>query len=162
MLEGILFWVFSMGLMLSSLGVIISKNLFRSAVYLVFSLTFTSLLFLLLKVEFLAFLQILLYAGGVAVLLVFAIMVTRVIVGKDIWQQSRGLGWGILFGLIFVGIGFGFFKASSHLNFSYPKNPHGVKEIGEVLFTRFFLPFEILSLLIVAGIIGALLISRKD
>ncbi|MGH7268614.1 MAG: NADH-quinone oxidoreductase subunit J family protein, partial [Candidatus Rokuibacteriota bacterium] len=83
-------------LLVSSLLVVLSKNLFHSVLWLALSLVATAGVFLLLRAEFLAAAQVLLYAGGVVTIVVFAIMLTERLIGQTLAQMSRGLGWGAL------------------------------------------------------------------
>ena len=87
--ETVGFWVVAAVLLASSLAVVLTKNLFHSVLYLALALTGTSGIFLVLEAEFLAAIQLLLYAGGVITIVVFAIVVTERLVGERITQTSR-------------------------------------------------------------------------
>ncbi len=80
----------------SALAVVLTKNLFHSVLYLALMLTGTAGIFLLLEAEFLAAVQILLYAGGVVTIVVFAIVITERLVGERISQTSRHLASGVI------------------------------------------------------------------
>ncbi len=157
-----IFWLIAILMVISALGVVLSKNLFRSAIYLGATLVLTALIYLLLHAELLAFIQILLYTGGVATLLVFAIMLTQRIVGEDITQQSRSLVGGAIASLAVLLILF-FFLSSSQLRFQVQPLPENLNlELGKNLFVTYVLPFEVLSVLLLAAIIGAIVMARRD
>ena len=86
------FWTLAVLLVGSGLSVVLSKNLFHSVLWLAASLIGTAGIFLLLDAEFLASVQVLLYAGGVITVVVFAIVVTEKLVGERLSQVSRRLG----------------------------------------------------------------------
>jgi len=88
-LEPLAFGALAAVLLASSLAVVLTKNLFHSVLYLALSLTATAGIFLALDAEFLAAVQLLLYAGGVVTIAVFAIVVTERLVGTRITQTSR-------------------------------------------------------------------------
>ena len=88
-LEVVAFWVLRVLLVGSALAVVLWKNLFHSVLWLALALTGTAGIFLLLDAEFLAAVQILLYAGGVVTVVVFAIVVTERLVGERLSQTNR-------------------------------------------------------------------------
>ena len=88
-LEPIAFAALAVVLIAASLAVVLTKNLFHSVLYLALSLTATAGIFLALDAEFLAAVQLLLYAGGVVTIAVFAIVVTERLVGSRLTQTSR-------------------------------------------------------------------------
>src|SRR5213082_1923363 len=89
MLQTVFFYVLSAVLVVSALAVVLSKNLFHAVLWLALALTGTAGIFLLLDAEFLAAVQLLLYAGGIITIVVFAIVVTERLVGERITQTSR-------------------------------------------------------------------------
>ena len=90
------FWVLSVLLVGSALAVVLSKNLFHAVLWLALALTGTAGVFLLLNAEFLAAVQLLLYAGGIVTVVVFAIVVTERLIGQRLSQTNRGIGSGAL------------------------------------------------------------------
>ena len=93
---GLAFWILSVLLVGSALAVVLSKNLFHAVLWLALALTGTAGVFLLLNAEFLAAVQLLLYAGGIITIVVFAIVVTERLVGERISQTNRGIASGAL------------------------------------------------------------------
>ena len=104
-LETVGFWVVAVVLLASSLAVVLTPNLFHAVLYLAVALVATGVVFLLLDQPFLFAVQLLLYAGGVVTIVVFAIMLTERLVGERLVQTSRHLVNGaIVAAAVFVGI----------------------------------------------------------
>jgi len=161
-LEPIAFAALAALLLASALAVVLTKNLFHSVLYLALSLTATAGIFLDLGAEFLAAIQLLLYAGGVVTIVVFAIVVTERLVGERITQTSRGLLNGVvLAGALLVAVVTT--VTSVPLPVARPALTGDVtRAIGQALLTRFVLPFELLAVLFVAALLGALYFARPD
>jgi len=161
-LEVVTFWGLAVLLIGSALAVVLTKNLFHSVLYLALSLTATAGVFLALDAEFLAAVQLLLYAGGVVTIVVFAIVVTERLVGDRITQTSRQ----ILTGLVLAGallLGVLRFLRGADLPVERPVIAVDVtRAIGQVLLTEFVLPFELLAVLLLIGLLGALYFARPE
>ena len=161
-LEVVTFWGLAVLLIGSALAVVLTKNLFHSVLYLALSLTATAGVFLALDAEFLAAVQLLLYAGGVVTIVVFAIVVTERLVGDRITQTSRH----ILTGLVLAGVlllGVLRFLRGADLPVERPVIAVDVtRAIGQVLLTEFVLPFELLAVLLLVGLLGALYFARPE
>jgi NADH:ubiquinone oxidoreductase subunit 6 (subunit J) len=161
-LEVVTFWGLAVLLLGSALAVVLTKNLFHSVLYLALSLTATAGVFLALDAEFLAAVQLLLYAGGVVTIVVFAIVVTERLVGDRITQTSRH----ILTGLVLAGallLGILRFLRGVDLPVERPVIVVDVtRVIGQVLLTEFVLPFELLAVLLLVGLLGALYFARPE
>jgi NADH-quinone oxidoreductase subunit J len=83
------FWGVAVVLLAASLGVVLTRNLFHAVLYLAAALVATAVVFLLLDSPFLFAVQLLLYAGGVVTIVVFAIMLTERLVGETLAQTNR-------------------------------------------------------------------------
>ena len=161
-LEPLAFWALSALLVGSALAVVLTKNLFHSVLYLALALTGTSGTFLVLEAEFLAAIQLLLYAGGVITIVVFAIVVTERLVGERITQTSRQIVSGVVVaGGVLIGVLT--FIARAPLPATRPPLVADVTQaIGQLLFSRFVLPFELLAVLFLAALLGATYFARPD
>jgi len=161
-IEPIAFWGLAVVLLASSLAVVLTRNLFHSVLYLALSLTATAGVFLSLDAEFLAAIQLLLYAGGVVTIAVFAIVVTERLVGDRITQTSRQIFSGLIIaGAVLVGLLTFILRAP----LSRPRPPLAgdlTRAIGEAVLTRFVLSFELLGMLFLAALLGALYFARPD
>ncbi len=161
-LESIAFWALAVVLLASALAVVLTRNLFHSVLYLALALTATAGVFLSLDAEFLAAIQLLLYAGGVVTIVVFAIVVTERLVGDRITQTSRQIaaGFGIA-GALLVAI-LAIFRRSP-LTVPRPAVSGDLtRAIGQSLLTTYVLPFELLGVLFLAALVGALYFARPD
>ena len=161
-LDVVAFWGLAVLLIGSALAVVLTKNLFHSVLWLALSLTAVAGIFLSLDAEFLAAVQLLLYAGGVITIVVFAIVVTERLVGERITQVSRRLLTGvILAGALLVALLR--FLRGAELPVERPVVAVDVTRVlGQVLMTEFVLPFELLAVLLLIGLLGALYFARPE
>jgi NADH:ubiquinone oxidoreductase subunit 6 (subunit J) len=156
------FWAVAVVLLASSLGVVLTPNLFHSVLFLALALVATGAMFLLLHAPFLFGVQLLLYAGGVVVLVVFAIMLTERIVGQRIRQASHGMVNGfIVTAAIFVGI-VGFLVQAGPLTAVRPVAADSTVALARTIVGPYAVPFELLGVLLVAALLGALYFARED
>jgi NADH:ubiquinone oxidoreductase subunit 6 (subunit J) len=161
-LEPIAFWALAGLLLASALAVVLSKNLFHSVLYLALALTGTAGIFLTLDAEFLAAVQLLLYAGGVITIVVFAIVVTERLVGDRITQTSRHLGAGAIVAAAVL-IAILWFVARAALpDRRPPLEADLTRAIGQAVLTHFVLPFELLGVLFLVALLGATYFARPD
>jgi NADH:ubiquinone oxidoreductase subunit 6 (subunit J) len=161
-LEVVAFWGLAVLLIGSALSVVLTKNLFHSVLWLALSLTAMAGIFLALDAEFLAAVQLLLYAGGVVTIVVFAIVVTERLVGERITQVSRQIGTGVvLSGALLLAVLR--FLRGADLPVERPVIAVDVtRALGQVLMTEFVLPFELLAVLLLVGLLGALYFARPE
>jgi NADH:ubiquinone oxidoreductase subunit 6 (subunit J) len=156
------FWGLAVLLIGSALSVVLTKNLFHSVLWLALSLTATAGVFLALDAEFLAAVQLLLYAGGVVTIVVFAIVTTERLIGSRMSQVSRHLVTGaILSGALLFAL-LRFLRGAA-LPVERPVIAVDVtRTLGHVLMTEFVLPFELLAVLLLVGLLGALYFARPE
>ena len=156
------FWAVAVVLLASSAAVVLSPNLFHSVLFLAVALVATGVVFLFLESPFLFGVQLLLYAGGVVVLVVFAIMLTERIVGQRIRQASHNLVNGaIVATAVFVGI-VGFLAQSGPIPAARPFAGDMTVMLARTLLGPYAVPFELLGVLLVAALLGALYFARED
>jgi len=161
-----LFYGFATFSILLALLVVTTRRILRAAVYLMAVLGASAAFFVLLGAEFLAGVQILVYIGGIVVLLVFAVMLTRSV---DLLEEQPSLIRKLLGGLVSA-----FFFVTTALiltstNFSVLRGGaqplNNTAELGKKLLDYgadgFVLPFEIISLLLLGAVIGGIVIARK-
>ena len=149
-------------LLAASLQVVLARNLFHSVLWLALALVATAGLFLLLRAEFLAAAQVLLYAGGVVTIVVFAIMLTERLVGETLAQMNRGVGWGaVVAAAVFATLAAVIWRAPAPV---YPTAapPATTAALGRALLTDWVLPFELLGVLLVAALLGAVYVARTE
>jgi len=154
------FWFIAALTVMSAAFVVLNNQLIYSAVALLFTLFGIAGLYVFLWADFIAGIQILVYVGGILVLVIFGIMLTNKIRSVRISHKSiqQGVGGVIAFWL-FIFLFIALSKAPWLLNDSV--EPIGtVREIGILLLTDFLLPFEIISVLLLGALIGAAVLSR--
>ena len=154
--EVIGFYCLSIVLVGSALAVVLTKNLFHAVLWLALALTGTAGVFLLLDAEFLAAVQLLLYAGGIVTVAVFAIVVTERLVGERISQTSRRLAGGAVVSVALASLVVSAIIQRPLATARAPMAEDLTRQIGDTILTRFVLPFELLALLMLAGLMGAI------
>jgi NADH-quinone oxidoreductase subunit J len=156
------FWTLAAVLVGSALMVVLSKNLFHAVLWLALALTGTAGVFLILDAEFLAAVQLLLYAGGIVTIMVFAIVVTERLVGERITQtNSRIVAGALVVTALAATVVTTIWRQP--LTAARPELTGDVtRSIGQAVMTRFVLPFELLALLMLAGLMGAIYFARPD
>jgi NADH:ubiquinone oxidoreductase subunit 6 (subunit J) len=160
--ETIAFWSLAIMLVGSALAVVLSRNLFHSVLWLALALTGTAGVFLLLEAEFLAAVQLLLYAGGVVTIVVFAIVVTERLVGERITQTNRRITAGVVTAFAFVALVVNFISQQPLATTRQPLTTDLTRTLGESVLTRFVLPFELLGVLMLAAMLGAVYFARPE
>jgi len=160
--EALAFWSLAVVLVGSALAVVLSKNLFHSVLWLALALTGTAGVFLLLEAEFLAAVQLLLYAGGVVTIVVFAIVVTERLVGERLSHTNRGVAAGAVVSLVLVGFVVSMIAGRPLATTRPPLTGDLTRTLGEAVLTRFVLPFELLAVLMLAAMLGAVYFARPE
>ena len=164
-MEEILFYIFAAGGITSALLVVTRRNPIISAIYLIVNFFCLAGLYLTLHAQFIAVIQILVYAGAIMVLFVFVIMLLNLGDERRLrdgftWKKvaAGGLGFGVLMELIYI---FMLQTRPPSIEMERATNIGTVEAIGQMLFTRFLFPFEVTSLLLTAAIVGAVILAKK-
>ena len=161
-LETVEFWVVAVVLLASSLAVVLTPNLFHAVLYLAAALVATGVIFLLLDQPFLFAVQLLLYAGGVVTIVVFAIMLTERLVGERIRQTSRHLVNGaIVAAAVFAGVA-GFLLQAPLTTVPPQPAADATVAIGRALVGPFAVTLLLLGVLLVTALLGALHFARGE
>ncbi|MGH7332751.1 MAG: NADH-quinone oxidoreductase subunit J family protein [Candidatus Rokuibacteriota bacterium] len=156
------FWAVAVLLLAASLGVVLTRNLFHAVLYLTAFLVATAVAFLLLHSAFLFAVQLLLYAGGVVTIVVFAIMLTERLVGETLTQTNRYVVNGaVVSAAVFVAI-LGFLLQVPAGGAAPGPAPDTTAAVGHALLGPFALSLILLAVLLVAALIGALYFARAD
>ena len=145
----------------SAFWVVFSSNLIHSAVSLLFTLFSTAGLYIFLYADFIAATQVVIYVGGILVLIIFGVMLTSKIETPSIAASSKnqfigGMGAFSIF-VIQAGIIFNTQWNMGHVQ----SRDSTVAAIGKLLLNKYLLPFEIVSILLLAALMGAALLSRR-
>jgi NADH-quinone oxidoreductase subunit J len=165
MMDQILFYFFAGLAVISAVLVVTVRNAVHSAVFLITSLLATAGIYLLLRAEFLFAVQVILYVGGIMVLFIFVIMLVNLdvavrqiqfnrqkwVAGLVVLAVAAQLGVALLHGSQ------GFRLAAAHAGALEPNT----ERVGEVLFQKYMLPFEIASILLLVALVGAVVMAKK-
>jgi NADH-quinone oxidoreductase subunit J len=160
--QNITFWILAITMGAAAIGVVRSQNVVHAALYLVVVLGGAAAQYILLAAEFVAWVQVLIYIGAVVVLFLFGIMLTRAPMrGDSPLDNSQRLAsvivavflFGVVTALLLDAFGDDKIKLES---------PTRTAEIGNAIFTSYLVPFEVVSLLLLAALVGAVAIARRD
>jgi NADH-quinone oxidoreductase subunit J len=155
------FILFALITLLSGLRCVTTRDMFHAALYLVISLFGVAAMFAQLEAGFLAAAQLIVYVGAVAILIIFAVMLTRGMAkptGPQLNTQA-GLAAVVAGAMMFI-------LLRVLPNFNYPVQPadvpvDSIQQIGQSIVGQFVLPFEVASVLLLAALVGAIYIARE-
>lgn len=164
--QNIAFWILAVAMAGAAIGVVRSQNVVHAALYLVVVLAGAAAQYILLAAEFVAWVQVLIYIGAVVILFLFGIMLTRAPMRGDT-DLDNDQRWpaavvsvfllGVIITLVVDAFGADEIKINNSLL------PVGkTATIGTSIFRNFVLPFEIVSMLLLASLVGAVVIARRD
>lgn len=165
-IQSILFWVFSALGIAGAIGLILNRNPVYSALSLVINFFSIAGLYLTLQAEFLAVIQILIYAGAIMVLFLFVIMLLNLSSEPKVSPFSMATVAAVILGVAFLvemliaftGIGAGAGETPFlQGNFDY----NSTESIGMMMMTNYLFPFEMISVVLIAALIGAIVIAKK-
>ncbi|MDQ2718104.1 MAG: NADH-quinone oxidoreductase subunit J [Chloroflexota bacterium] len=181
-LASVVFWISAALLVSAALVVVGQRNIVHSALALVVVFAMASAIYVLLNAEFIAIVQILIYAGAVTILILFALMLTRI--GNRFVTNPNNRWWALLAaavisGLVGIGIIYAVFTSAfattAHTAIkgyagTAPATcalpPNNVVAIGQLLYSptcySYVLPFEIASVVLLVAIVGAIVIGREE
>jgi NADH:ubiquinone oxidoreductase subunit 6 (subunit J) len=177
-LASLIFWIIAIVLVAAALAVVGQRNIVHSALALVVVFAMASGIFVLLNAEFIAVVQILIYAGAVTILILFALMLTRIGGLRVTNPNNRPLTMAIaLVVTTLVGLGIILAATIGHFAQTAPAAnllqgtvcalpANNVVAIGQLLYSpscySYVLPFEVATLVLLVAIVGAIVISREE
>ena len=145
--------------------VITGKHILHSAFYLAATLVCVAMYFIMLRAEFLAAVQVLVYIGSIVVLILFALMLTRTKVGEDTNISNNQKVFAALTAVILfvsLSIVFSYSKINTVAENATALKISSIKDFSGILFTKYTLPFEIASILLLASLVGSVVIAMKE
>jgi len=155
----ILFVLFGGLTLVGGLGLVVTRNVVHAALFLLLSLSAVAGLYLVLLAEFLALVQVLIYGGAVIIVVLFAIMLTR---NSEYPRISDNRQWPLAaITSLALAVIFGVAMWQSAPSATDSNSP-AFADLGNSLFTRWAVPFEIASIVLLVALIGALIIARSD
>jgi NADH-quinone oxidoreductase subunit J len=161
-MEMVIFIILAIVAVAAAVGVIAQRNAFKSALFLLVNFCCLAGLYLLLNAQFVALVQVIIYAGAVVVLFLFAVM----LLGADQTEGSPDLRRyqtvaAVLLGaLLVLGIVWALIPAEADTVQALMRTDN-VREIGAALLTKFMIPFELASVVLLVAIIGAVVLAKK-
>jgi NADH:ubiquinone oxidoreductase subunit 6 (subunit J) len=157
------FWVVAVLTVAGGLAAVLLKNLVHCALSVAVAFAGLALLFLQLDAQFAGFAQILVYIGAVAILIVFAILLTRSseTPAESVFSRTWLAGLAVA-AAVFAVLGWAILQAAPGLPKPGPAPAVTVQQIGEALMGRYVLPLEIVALLLTAALLGAVIVAMHE
>ena len=168
--QNIAFGILAAAAVVAALRVVTTKNVVHAALYLVVVLGSVAANFVLLAAEFVAVVQLLVYIGAIVVLFLFGVMLTRAKLGREGELDNDQRGVAAVVALFLLGIltyvlvdAFGDEKLPE-LNRTAEElaATRGARPVGDAIFSTFLVPFEVVSVLLLAALVGAIVLARRD
>jgi len=159
--QQVVFGIVAALIVFAAVRLVTTRNLVHGALYLLAVLAGAAILFLLFLAEFVAWVQVLVYIGAVVVLLLFGLMLTRAPIGNmALDSQTRPLAAVVSLAIFAITstIVWRTFKGQ-RVHFSQPGT---ISTLGQAIFSRYVLPFEIVSVVLLAALVGAVVLARKE
>ena len=157
-LSEILFYLVAALILFGAAGVVLSRNIVYAAVGLLLTMLGTAGLFILVFAEFLALVQVLIYGGAVGVLILFAVMLTRIDDFRNLTDNGQQLVAGVLSIIVVVTLIAAILTTSIEQTLL---SGIGIQELGIVLFSDWAIPFEIASLVLLIALIGSVVLVKR-
>jgi NADH-quinone oxidoreductase subunit J len=161
--QQVVFWALAVAMTGSAIRVVTTRNVVHAALYLVATLLGAATMFILLFAEFVAWVQVLVYVGAIVVLMLFGLMLTRADIGKANFDNDQR--WlAALCSLALFGVtSWVLVDAFEGQEISLERSVGTTTEsVGEAIFAAYVLPFEVVSVLLLAALVGAVVIARRD
>jgi NADH-quinone oxidoreductase subunit J len=163
--QDIIFWTLAVVMGIAAFGVVTSRNVVHAALWLVATLMGAAVIYVLLFAEFIAWAQVLVYVGAVVVLMLFGLMLTRAPIGSGSFDNNQRWLAALCSLAIFVVTSYvivdAFEGQDIDLVLQSGDRPRA-EGVGNEIFSNFVLPFEAVSVLLLAALIGAVVIARRD
>ncbi|WP_198018179.1 NADH-quinone oxidoreductase subunit J family protein [Hippea jasoniae] len=165
-MEAIVFYIIALITVGSALGVVLSKNPYRAALWMVLTFFGIAGLFVMLHAQFNAMLQIIVYAGAIAVMIMLTMMVMdrRTIEGLKRFNSHAYfpalIGAGLLLDLAYLAIKVKIDLANAGKNLTMDGS--NTKMIGEILFKHYLFPFEVTAIILLVALLGAVVLTKRE
>ena len=163
--QNVAFGVIAAVMAVAAVRLVTVQNVVRAALYLVIVLAGAAAQFILLAAEFVAAVQVLVYIGAIVVLFLFGIMLTRAPIGRH-FQLDNDQRWVaalvslFLLGLLAAVLGDAFGKQKIDVDGLQASG--ATQALGDSIFSAYLVPFEVVSVLLLAALVGAIVLARKD
>jgi NADH-quinone oxidoreductase subunit J len=160
--QNVAFWILAVGMVLAAIGVVRSQNVVHAALYLVVVLGGAAAQYILLAAEFVAWVQVLIYIGAVIILFLFGIMLTRAPMRGDTNLDNDQRWPAAVVSVFLLGVLVTLLVDAFSDSEIVLKSPTSTAQVSESIFKTYVVPFEIVSILLLAALVGAVVIARRD
>jgi len=161
--QEVIFWILAIVMAFAAMRVVTVRNVVHAALYLVVTLMGAAAMYIMLFAEFVAWVQVLVYVGAIVVLALFGLMLTRAPIGSGDFDNDQRALAAVVAAAIFGVTSWVMFRAFEGQNVNYARTTGTTtKQVGEEIFSRYVLPFEVVSVLLLAALVGAVVIARRD
>lgn len=166
--EQVAFYLIAALMVAAAIRVVTTKNIVHAALWLVFVLAGVAAQFILLASEFTAVTQVLVYIGAVVVLFLFGIMLTRAPLGNSDDLDNNQRGWAVVVAVPLLGLmGYTLWDAwrgtkIEAVGRTTEQLGQTTAQISDSIFSTYLVPFEAISILLLAALIGAIVLARRD
>ena len=160
--QNVVFWILAAGMVLAAIGVVRSQNVVHAALYLVDVLGGGAAQYILLAAEFVAWVQVLIYIGAVIILFLFGIMLTRAPMGGDTNLDNDQRWPAAVVSVFLLGVLATLLVDAFSDKEIVLHSPTRTAQVADLIFKTYVVPFEVVSLLLLAALVGAVVIARRD
>jgi NADH-quinone oxidoreductase subunit J len=167
--QNLFFSLLAVAMAVSAVKLVTTKNVVHAALYLVIVFAGIAAQYIMLAAEFVAVVQVLVYIGAITVLILFGVMLTRAPIGRDQdLDNNQKLLSGVVAVFLFGGLGALLLDAFGKEKFDFgnavASNSTGTNtsKIADSIFTTYLIPFEVVSVLLLAALVGAVVVARRD
>jgi len=158
----IVFYIFALITVVSGFVVVFSKNIVYSAFSLLFTFFGVAGLYVLLNADFLAVTQLLIYVGGILILLLFGVMLTSKVINVQMKTGTLQTFPAVILVAGLAGVLCGVFYITDWKRATLPELKSTAPKLGEMLMTTYLLPFEVASVVLLVALVGAAMIARRE
>jgi len=166
--QNIFFYVMAAVIVASAIAVVTTRNVVRAALYLIVVFAGVVGQYVLLAAEFVAVTQILIYIGAIMVLMLFGIMLTRARIGREGELTSKAWPLGVVTAVALFGV-MAYALIDEYQDIELPADTQAntvdgsnTATLSDAIFSQFLIPFEVVSVLLLAALVGAIVLARKD
>ncbi len=157
------FYVVALVALVAAVRMVTTSNVVHAALYLLVVLASVAAIYVILGAEFAAATQVLVYVGAIMVLLLFGVMLTRAKIGAedDLDHEQRWIG-ALVATSLFAVMAYSLVEAFDDQTLPVDRQVQGTQQVADSIFSTYIVPFEAISLLLLAALIGAVVVARRD
>ncbi len=160
--QNVFFGISAFVMAVGAVRVVTTKNVVHAALWLMVVLAGVAANFILLAAEFAAVVQVLVYIGAIVVLFLFGIMLTRAPIGREVGLDNHQRVPSLLVGLLVFGLLASVLAKQWGTQHVHPGSIGRTADVANSIFTQYVVPFEAVSVVLLAALVGAVVIARRD